>query len=32
MKKIFYSNGKFKNATQTQDIVGAKIRFEAATI
>ena len=29
MKKIFYRNGKLKNATQTQDIVGGKTRFEA---
>ena len=32
MKKIFYSNGKLINATQTQDIVGAKIRFGASSI
>ena len=32
MKEIFYNNGKFKNATQTQDIVGAKIQFEVPTI
>ena len=31
MKKIFYRNGKLENATQTQDIVGVKIRFEAPT-
>ena len=31
MKEIFCRNGKLENAKQTQDIVGAKIRFEAPT-
>ena len=29
MKRIFYKNGKLKNATPAQDVVGGKTHFEA---